>query len=295
MGRHNGHGQANEGNGVMKKKTLAQFEQVHGGRKIKALERSLAVERAKVESLADVQGKVVIEKRKDCKIKFALTGDRHIGSLYHHAQALKAFYDYAGEQGVSAVYDAGDILAGHKVYKGQEFELRDLGFEKQLERLEKDAPRSIKTFFITGNHDASFKNLAGISVGKSIESAVPDYHFIGEEQARKEWHTPNGAFSLELIHPGGGSAYALSYKPQKIVESLEGGTKPDMLAIGHFHKADMIPSYRNVCAVQVGTFENQTPFMARGGLAAHVGAWIMEVTVGDGHNVVKGEFVAFYV
>jgi hypothetical protein len=98
-----------------------------------------------------------------------------------------------------------------------------------------------------------------------------------------------------LIHPGGGTSYALSYRAQKIVESLEGGTKPDLLAIGHYHKADMIPSYRNVCAIQTGTFERQTPFMARGGLSAHVGGWIGEVVKGKGHNTIKAEFVAFYV
>jgi hypothetical protein len=31
--------------------------------------------------------------------------------------------------------------------------------------------------------------------------------------------------------------------------------------------------------------------MARGGLAAHVGGWIIDVTVGEDHNAVKGEFV----
>jgi hypothetical protein len=279
----------------MKKKTLSEFESVHGGRKIKALEKRLATERAKVEALADVQGKIVVERSKGSTIKFALTGDRHTGSLYHHGAALAAFYEHAKAEGVSCVYDCGDILAGHGVYRGQEFELRDLGFEAQLDRLAKDAPRGIKTRFITGNHDASFKNACGVPVGRMIAQAVSGYEFLGEEQARVEIETPNGSFVLGLLHPGGGSAYALSYKPQKIIESLEGGTKPDMLAIGHFHKAEMMPSYRNVCGVQVGTFERQTPFMARGGLAAHVGGWIIEATVGDGHQRIRGEFVAFYV
>ena len=38
----------------------------------------------------------------------------------------------------------------------------------------------------------------------------------------------------------------------------------------------------------------QTPFMARKGLSAHIGGWIVEVTVGEMHNTFKGEFVAFY-
>jgi len=279
----------------MKKRTLVQFEELHGGSKIKALEKRLAVERAKVEALAEVQNKTTIEARRDCSIRFALTGDRHTGSLYQHGDALAAFYEFASREGIETVYDCGDILAGHRVYKGQEFELRDLGFEAQLARLAKDAPRSIRTRFITGNHDASFKNSCGVPVGRMIEQTVPGYEFLGEEQARVQFDTPNGPFVFGLIHPGGGSAYSLSYKPQKIVESLEGGTKPNFLGIGHFHKAEMMPTYRNVCVTQVGTFERQTPFMARGGLAAHVGGWIIEVTVGKDHNRIKGEFIAVYV
>lgn len=276
------------------KKTIVQFEQTHGAPKIKALERSLAVERAKVEALADVQGKVQVERRKDCRLRFAIVGDTHVGSLYVHAAALAGFYAHAKAEGVERVFHAGDVLDGHKVYRGQEFELRDIGLEAQVRRLDDLAPDDVQTSFITGNHDQSFKTAAGAPVGRLIEDAT-GWKFLGEEQARVEWQTPNGAFSLMLIHPGGGSSYALSYRPQKIVESLEGGTKPDMLAIGHYHKADFIPSYRNVAALQTGTFQRQTPFMARQGLAAHVGGWIVDVTVGDGHNVIRAEFVAFYV
>jgi len=278
----------------MKKRTLADFETIHGAPKIARMERELAIERAKVEALADVQGRVTVETRTDCRIKFGVIGDTHAGSLYAHYAALQGFYDHAQRDGVERIFHAGDVLDGHKVYRGQEFELRDHGLEEQCGRLGKDAPRSVPTSFITGNHDQSFKTAAGAPVGRMIADAT-GWTFLGEEGARVEWQTPNGPFALQLIHPGGGSSYALSYRAQKIVESLEGGTKPDMLAIGHYHKADFMPSYRNVAALQVGTFQRQTPFMARQGLAAHVGGWIVDVTVGDGHNVIKAEFVAFYV
>ena len=278
------------------KKTIQHFEQEHGQPKIKALKAQLAAEHAKVEALADVQGKTVVETKSDCKIRFALVSDIHAGSLYFDSKSLAAFYEYAEKQGITDAYCAGDVIDGHRVYRGQEFELRDLGLDAQVERIRKDYPKtSIRTHFITGNHDASFKSEAGVVAGKVIESARPDMHFIGEEQGRVEWNTPNGKFTLMLIHPGGGSSYALSYRSQKIIESLEGGTKPDMLAIGHYHKAEFMPSYRNVCGIQCGAFQRQTPFMARQGLAAHVGGWIVEVTKGRGHNIIKAEFVAFYV
>ena len=275
-------------------KTLAVFETAHGQPKIKQLQQRLAVERAKVEALADVQGKTTIERSEGCHIRFAVTGDRHAGSLYHDPAALAGFYEFASLEGIQTVYDCGDILDGHRVYKGQEFELRDLGFEAQLARISRDAPRSIRTRFITGNHDASFKIAAGVPVGKMIEQTVPEYEFLGEEGARVEYDTPSGRYIVQLIHPGGGSSYALSYRPQKIIESLDGGQKPNMLLIGHYHKAEMMPSYRNVVGLQAGTFQRQTPFMARQGLAAHVGGWLVDVWVGELHNRIRAEFVAVY-
>ena len=279
----------------MEKKGLMEFEKRHGQSKIKDLREKLDHERAKVEALAEDTTRITVETSADNRILFGLIGDRHTGSLYHDAVSLAAFYEYAEKQGVKLVLDAGDITDGHKVYRGQEFELRDLGFERQIARVQKDAPRSIPTKFITGNHDASFKNLAGAEIGKQIEAVVPEYEFLADTQARYIWETPNGPFALDLLHPDGGTAYALSYKSQKIVESLEGGTKPDMLAIGHYHKAELMPMYRNICTVQVGTFQRQTPFMARKGLAAHIGGWIIEVMVGKGHKTIKSEFIAFYV
>lgn len=278
-----------------RRKTLGDFEQAHGQPKIKALEKRLAVERAKVEALADVQNIVIVERRKDCELRFALLGDTQFGSLYAHLDALGAFYRHAESCGYTDFYHTGDVLDGHKVYKGQEFELLDLGIEAQIDRMAAVAPKIGTTRFITGNHDASFKALAGVPVGKMIESRRPDWQFLGEEHARIQWETPAGTFALGLSHPGGGSAYAISYRGQKIVESLEGGTKPDMLALGHFHKAEFMPSYRNVAVIQTGAFQRQTPFMARMGLAAHVGGWLVDVTVGEGHNRIRAEFVAFYV
>jgi hypothetical protein len=275
-------------------KTLADWEATHGQAGVKRLKAQLEAEHAKVEALAGVQNMVRVERRADCKIRIAVAGDTHLGSLYAHTDALAAFMRHAQAEGCEAVYLAGDVLDGHRVYRGQEFELRDVGLDAQVERLAALDLPDIPTYFITGNHDQSFKTAAGVHVGRVIETAR-DWRFLGEEQGAVKWETPNGPFTLQLIHPGGGSSYALSYRPQKIVESLEGGTKPDLLAIGHYHKAEFMPSYRNVAALQCGTFQRQTPFMARQGLAAHVGGWIVEVTKGQGHNCIQATFVAFYV
>ena len=64
-----------------------------------------------------------------------------------------------------------------------------------------------------------------------------------------------------------------SYKPQKIIEGFEGGEKPAALLIGHYHKISYQVT-RNVHAIQCGTTQDQTPFMRKKGLQAHVGGGI---------------------
>jgi hypothetical protein len=279
-----------------KSKGIVEFEQSFGQPKMARLERELANQRAKVEALAGKHKKVNVCKQADNTVRFGLTGDRHVGSLEFFEDGLSAFYDRCSAEGINLVLDAGDILDGNRMYRGQEFELRDVGFDAQLSRFVKAMPsaRGISTEFITGNHDASFKSAAGIGVGEALAEKRPDYTFLGEAQATKRFVTPAGVFDVMLLHPDGGTSYALSYRPQKIVEQLEGGTKPNLIGIGHYHKAEFIPSYRNIAVCQTGTFSWQTPYMMRKGLSAHVGGWIIEATVGESWNSVKAEFVAFY-
>jgi hypothetical protein len=141
--------------------------------------------------------------------------------------------------------------------------------------------------YLVGLEEAGSATPRGVELARSSrpEDMARSTHVKLRDEGR-------GVLENDFLFQKADGTYA--YKPQKIIESLEGGTKPDMLGIGHFHKAEMMPSYRNVAGVQAGTFERQTPFMARGGLAAHVGGWIIDVTVGEGHNVIRGEFVAVY-
>jgi predicted phosphodiesterase len=227
-------------------------------------------------------------------------GDTHYGSLYEAKDECAAIYERFRAEGVSDVLHAGDVIDGHQMYRGQEFEIHAHGWAAQRDWFAKTAPKipGMTTHFITGNHDASMKKAAGIDVGGELRDRRPDWRFLGEDHATVAFKTPNGrTFRVMLIHPGGGSAYALSYRPQKITEQIEGGTKPNMLLIGNYHKAEWMPSYRNVSVIQVGCFQWQTPFMVTKGLAAHVGGWIVRVTVQEDKllsNSVRAEFVSFF-
>lgn len=235
-------------------------------------------------------------------IRFGLIGDTQIGSLYQERDGLAAFYQRCYDEGVMDVLHAGDVIDGWRVYKGQEFELRPEGksWAEQKNLFINEMPRhdGQRTVFITGNHDVSFKNLVGLAVGDELAAVRPDWKFIGQDIGDVTLKTKQGqAFRVRLLHPGGGTAYAVSYHAQKIVEAMSGGEKPDMVAIGHYHKAFFMPAYRNVESIQVGCFQSQTPFMIRQHIAAHVGGWILTVHLNERKKLtsrVKAEFVGFY-
>jgi hypothetical protein len=81
---------------------------------------------------------------------------------------------------------------------------------------------------------------------------------------------------IRVMHAGGGSAYATSYAPQKIIESYQGGEKPSVLFIGHYHKL----SYnviRNVHVIQMGCTQDQSIFMRKKKIEAHVGGGLVHL------------------
>jgi predicted phosphodiesterase len=231
------------------------------------------------------------------RVKIGLIGDTHLGSLFADMSVLKTAYHIFKKQGVKSVYHAGDILAGEKMYRGQEYELGVHGADAQVGFCVNNYPEAngITTHFITGNHDGSFFKRAGLDIGQIIASKRPDLHYLGpDEQDVIITGKGNRRAILRLTHPRKGTAYAISYQTQKMIEAWSGGDKPAIVAIGHYHKAEYI-FYRNVHAFQVGCIEKQTPFMKGQNIAAMLGFWILDFVISNrGVSEVGGKFFPFY-
>lgn len=230
----------------------------------------------------------------ELEIKFGLIGDTHIGSKYTQYSHLHEFYNVCAERGVTEVYHAGDICEGLKMRPGHEYELYEITADELVTDVINNYPRrkGIKTFFITGNHDASIYKQVGYDVGKAIDIQRDDMEYLGKDCAVVKL-TPK--CKLELRHPWDGTAYALSYKVQKMVESMDPGTKPNILAVGHYHKASYF-FHRNVHIFQTGCFQGQTPFTRGKGLSVNMGGWIVTVKV-DENGTIKSiipEYIPFY-
>jgi len=230
-------------------------------------------------------------------VKYGVISDTHMGSIYYDSKLLDDASKKFEEYNVDFVVHVGDICEGHyEGYRsGHVFELTHIGGDQQIEYAAKELSKITKNkhlYFITGNHENNtFYKLAGFEIGKTLEHKLENSTFLGN--AEGEIQLPNNQKML-LLHPDGGSSYAISYRSQKIAESLEGGKKPAILHLGHYHKAEYI-FYRNIHIIQSGTLQSQTKFMKGKHLSAHKGFYVVEADVAkEGIVRIKPEFFPEY-
>lgn len=215
--------------------------------------------------------------------RFLAVSDNHIGSKYARLDVLNDLYDFAKAEGITRVYNCGNWIDGEARFNRHDLEPWAHGMDNQLEAFARYYPQraGINTFYVAGDDHEGWYD--GIDIGLRAQHTArdmgrSDLHYIGYMESfirLRHAGTRNGSV-MAVVHPGGGSAYALSYSPQKIVESYQGGEKPSVAVFGHYHKMDVF-NYRNVWIIQDGCTQDQTPFMRKKRIEAHVGGVLVEV------------------
>jgi DNA-binding Lrp family transcriptional regulator len=215
---------------------------------------------------------------------YGVTSDNHLCSKYARLDVLNAAYNHFERRGIKHVFNAGNWIDGEARFNKTEL-LTAPGMDNQLDYLIDKFPvrRGITTHFIAGDdHEGWYAQREGIEIGRYLENRAKDagrhdLHYLGYAEADVALRCGSGAAVARVVHPGGGSAYATSYTAQKLVESYQGGEKPQLLIIGHYHKFEYgFP--REVHCVQAGCTEDQSLFMRKKKLAAHVGFLEMRIT-----------------
>jgi len=234
------------------------------------------------------------------EVRFGVVSDTHIGNFHSLEEQLAEAYEVFEREGITRVYAPGNLLDGEKTYRGQEYEINVQGVDNVVANLARVWPKipSITTYQVASStcHEGYYFKSAGVLIGKLIEAARPDMVYLGLDEADIALlDVPSHPF-LRIIHPGGGSSYAQSYRPQKIVESYSGAEKPTVLIIGHYHKVGFY-DIRNVATFQAGCLERQTPFMRKRALEAHMGFWIIELRLTDEGSLrrVRSEWFKYYL
>jgi hypothetical protein len=223
-----------------------------------------------------------ITSRKDNTFCFGAFGDLHAGSKYTRWDVREDLVRRSEAAGAQCIFDTGNWIDGEARFN--KFDIEAHGLEGQCRLLAREHPRTkLPIYAVTGDdHEGWYAQREGIDVGRYCESVMRDakhnWTDLGFMEAHVVLRNANSgkAATLAVVHPGGGSAYALSYAIQKIVESYEGGEKPNVGLYGHYHKI-WSGIIRNIWCVQTGCQQDQTPFMRKRRLEAHVGGSIVSL------------------
>jgi len=235
----------------------------------------------------------------DNHIRFGVFADAHVGHICYRPDVLRKMIKDGKRYGIEFWLNAGDTIEGMSGREGHIYELDYLGYSAQIKFFVSEFSLFRNTVYsieAQNSHSGWYKNKGnmGLNIGEEMEQKSKHYKFIGYDE--QDLVLDNG-LKIRLRHPGGGTAYAISYKLQKYVESITGGDKPNLLFHGHFHKS-LYLLYRNIHCFESGTLADQTPFMKKVGTPAMVGYWLIDVNMykvkSKGVERIQTTFVPFY-
>lgn len=219
------------------------------------------------------------------EVVFAVISDLHVGSKHCLEEQLRDFIMRAAkEEGVKQFFLGGDNVDG--CYRHSRWEESYHGFDPQATRLAHVLPGKkdgidVRYDGIIGNHDETFEKESGLDVGRALENIFrregrDDFHMHGARGAYLRYAPKGGRGVLvELWHPIGGGAYAVSYKLQRHVEEYGVGQKPDFLFAGHWHQQCYVVR-RGVHAFSAGTWHGGAGSFSKAlGGAQAIGGWIV--------------------
>ncbi len=216
--------------------------------------------------------------------KYLLVSDTHFGNNRQQLHLLNELYEEAYKKEIDTVYHIGDIVDGDytSIRKEQPRQLFLHGFDEQAGYVVDMYPQieGITTYFILGSHDETHYKNGQATLGFWIPRCRKDMIYLGQDQV----NVKNNNVKITLDHPGDGSSYALSYKPQKRIEELESGNKPKALYIGHYHKFYSFV-YRNVHCVEVPSLCDKTQFQTKKSLSNALGGVFIECWSDDKGNI----------
>ncbi len=227
--------------------------------------------------------------RKEAKGKAVFISDIHVGSKTFLEDAWLRFADRLGDD-INYLVIAGDVVDGIGVFPNQDKELAILDIYEQYEKAAgylNDLPKHIKIIISPGNHDAvrqaepqprlpekitqMFRkdftfvgNPAMVDIGvkvliyhgrsaDDIIASIPGYSYADPTKAMTEM--------LKLRHLSPIYGGRVSIAPEK-TDHLVIDTIPDILHCGHVHTVG-VTKYRDVLAINSGTWQSQTEFQKR--------------------------------
>ncbi len=211
-------------------------------------------------------------------VKFGFITDLHLGSIFASPEMVIKAFDIFKKEGCNFIACSGDVTEGMSNRNGHVFECSHYGYDRQkVHAIDVLSAWGRDFFVISGNHDRWYIKNSGAEMVKDISDNIEHFHYLGHDNGTISLQ---GKASMMLWHGEDGSSYATSYRIQKLIESLTGGEKPNVLLAGHTHKQGYFFE-RHVHAISGGALSRQSSWMKGKRLANHFGFHIIELTLND--------------
>ena len=221
---------------------------------------------------------------KNGEVKFLSLSDIHYASKWDNPHLVDYAYELAEKENVDFVVNSGDIFEGdfHNARPNHIYEVKAHGME-QLDYVVDKYPKShIPTYYITGNHEATFIKTCGADMGKMLEQRRSDLTYLGHDLGDIKLDKT----FIRLRHGSGGNAYAKGYKLQKYCETLPTNDMPNIILQGHFHYSAYFKN-RDIHCFNVPSLQGYTPYAKSLGLPQEMGFWLITCDLDSKGNIVS--------
>lgn len=213
--------------------------------------------------------------------------DTHIGSKFARVDLLDKAYRIAHEQGIDTVLHTGDISNG--IYYGRkdfEKETEVIGWFDSLDCVVNKYPSyaNMTTYFIGGNHDATYKAEFGKDIGEAISQQRKDLIYLGEDSAELKL----GRTKIRLFHGSRKLGCDRNSKMKVYYDSLPQNKQPDILLMGHYHHSGFM-KHKDSYFVQCPALLDETPYASRMGYKNEKGVWILNLTADEYGDIIQLE------
>lgn len=232
------------------------------------------------------------------EFKLGAMSDWHDGSKAAQISARNKAIEIMYKEGVRDILVVGDINAGYKVYKGQELDIVSPRPDHQTAITEYYCPRydGLRYHIMAGNHDYDFVIHGGHEALAALCERRDDFEWYGYDLVTVRLTEDVDAL---MWHPSKGSAYAMSYRSQKMVEQLafqqltevikkNATPKVRFVFVGHWHNIFMWYEKGPINVVHTGGLEGQNNLTRRiGNIDPHICAWIISGEITKDRNLIR--------
>jgi hypothetical protein len=232
------------------------------------------------------------------EFKLGAVGDWHDGSKAAQISARNKAIEIMYKEGVRDIIVPGDINAGRNVYKGQDVDNVSMQPDHQTAITEAYCPRyeGLRYHIMGGNHDFSFVIHGGHDALKTLCDRRDDFLWYGYDLVTVRLTEDVDAL---VWHPSGGSAYAMSYRSQKMVEQLafeqlmevirkNATPKVRFLFVGHWHNIFMWYAKGPINIIHTGGMEGQNNLTRRmGNIVPCISAIIVSGEITRDRNLIR--------